>query len=61
MSTEDTEGPKDTEGTGHEGHDDASEGAGPEGTIPASDDGVAAGSTDRPSNFEPEEDDGGEA
>jgi len=29
---------------------------GPEGTIPDSEDGVAAASTDEPSNFEPEED-----
>ena len=46
-----------TEGTER---DDAaeSEGTGPEGTIPASGDGVAAGSTDEPSSFEPEEDAG---
>lgn len=31
-------------------------GAGPEGTIPASEDGIAAGSGDEASNFEPEED-----
>lgn len=49
-----------TEGTEHEDHDEASDGAGPEGTIPESSDGVAAGATDEPSNFEPEEDDGGE-
>lgn len=48
MSTEGTEQDKT--------HDD--QGAGPEGTIPESSDGVAAGSTDEPSNFEPEEDDG---
>lgn len=53
MSTEGTE----HEGTGHDGAEDA-QGVGPEGTIPASKDGVAAGSTDEPSNFEPEEDDG---
>ncbi|MBO0897673.1 MULTISPECIES: hypothetical protein [Arthrobacter] len=29
---------------------------GPEGTIPDTEDGVAAASTDEPSNFEPEED-----
>jgi hypothetical protein len=29
---------------------------GPEGTIPDTKDGVAAASTDEPSNFEPEED-----
>ncbi|MDQ0735384.1 hypothetical protein [Arthrobacter agilis] len=46
-----------TEGTEQDGTDDE-QGAGPEGTIPASADGVAAGSTDEPSHFEPEEDDG---
>jgi hypothetical protein len=45
-----------TEGTEHQDADDASQGAGPEGTIPDSSDGVAAGSTDEPSHFEPEED-----
>ncbi|MUK01998.1 hypothetical protein GM708_08670 [Vibrio cholerae] len=40
---------------------DTSEGAGPEGTIPASETGVAAGATDEPSQFEPEEDDGGDS
>ena len=30
---------------------------GPEGTIPQSEDGIAAASTDEASNFEPEEDD----
>ncbi len=38
--------------------DDRTDGAGPEGTIPAGEDGVAAGSTDEPSLFEPEEDEG---
>ena len=47
-----------TEGTRHEDADDAPQGLGPEGTIPVSDDGVAAGAIDEPSNFEPEEDDG---
>ncbi len=45
----------------HEGNgpkDDRTDGAGPEGTIPAGADGVAAGSTDEPSHFEPEEDKG---
>lgn len=46
-----------TEGTGRDDADD-SEGAGPEGTIPASSDGVAAGSTDEPNSFEPEEEAG---
>ncbi|MCC9146591.1 MULTISPECIES: hypothetical protein [unclassified Arthrobacter] len=30
---------------------------GPDGTIPQSEDGIAAASTEEPSNFEPEEDD----
>jgi hypothetical protein len=47
-----------TEGTGRNDTDET-DGIGPEGTIPVSDDGVAAGSTDEASNFEPEEDDGG--
>jgi hypothetical protein len=33
-----------------------SDGAGPEGTIPETEDGIAASSTDEASNFEPEED-----
>ena len=45
-----------TEGTRHEDADDAPQGLGPEGTIPVSDDGVAAGAMDDASNFEPEED-----
>lgn len=48
-----------TEGTERNDSGESSEGVGPDGTIPASSDGVAAGSTDEPSNFEPEEDDGG--
>lgn len=44
-----------TQGSEHE-QDDATQGEGPEGTIPSSSDGVAAGSTDEPSHFEPEED-----
>lgn len=48
-----------TEGTERDDSHQESGGAGPEGTIPAGDDGVAAGSTEEPSNFEPEEDDGG--
>lgn len=48
-----------TDGTEHHDHDQAdTDGEGPEGTIPSSGDGVAAGTTDEPSNFEPEEDDG---
>ncbi len=47
-----------TEGTERHDDDDV-QGAGPEGTIPSGKDGVAAGATDEPSNFEPEEDDGG--
>lgn len=35
---------------------DSGETTGPEGTIPDTKDGVAAASTDEPSNFEPEED-----
>lgn len=35
---------------------DGEQTTGPEGTIPDSKDGVAAASTDEPSNFEPEED-----
>jgi len=35
-----------------------SEGTGPEGTIPESDDGVAVGAMDEPNQFEPEEDGG---
>ncbi|MBF4993528.1 hypothetical protein ITX31_05325 [Arthrobacter gandavensis] len=35
---------------------DKNGGAGPEGTIPESGDGVAASSTDEASSFEPEED-----
>lgn len=31
-------------------------GAGPEGTIPAGEDGVGAAATDEPTSFEPEED-----
>lgn len=46
-----------TEGTERDDAAD-SQGAGPEGTIPASGDGVAAGSSDEPSSFEPEEDAG---
>jgi hypothetical protein len=34
------------------------QGAGPEGTIPSAKDGVAAGASNEPSSFEPEEDDG---
>ncbi|THJ66235.1 hypothetical protein E8P82_09550 [Arthrobacter echini] len=55
-----------TEGTQHQGEDDADrpegnepDGTGPEGTIPVSDDGVAAASSDEPSHFNPEEDEGG--
>ncbi|WP_162838430.1 hypothetical protein [Arthrobacter sp. RIT-PI-e] len=44
-----------TEGIEHKDADDA-EGVGPEGTIPASGDGIAAGSTDEANHFEPEED-----
>ncbi|MHA7146114.1 hypothetical protein ACX80U_15510 [Arthrobacter sp. TmT3-37] len=47
-----------TEGSKQNDTEDATGGLGPEGTIPVSDDGVAAGSTDEASNFEPEEDDG---
>lgn len=50
---------KGTEGTQPHDAEEASGGAGPEGTIPANEDGVAAGSTEEPSQFEPEEDDGG--
>ncbi|MEC5182351.1 hypothetical protein [Arthrobacter sp. CG_A4] len=32
------------------------QGKGPEGTIPETEDGIGATSTDEPSNFEPEED-----
>ncbi len=35
------------------------DGAGPEGTIPAGGDGVAVTSSDEPSHFNPEEDEGG--
>lgn len=48
-----------TEGTERDDSGDESDGMGPEGTIPVSDDGIAAGATDEASNFEPEEDDGG--
>ncbi|MCU1634212.1 MAG: hypothetical protein JWM61_2864 [Micrococcaceae bacterium] len=49
-----------TEGTNRNDDDQAdSQGVGPEGTIPAGADGVAAGTMDEPSNFEPEEDDDG--
>lgn len=48
-----------TDGTEHHDHDEAAAGGeGPEGTIPSGEDGVAAGATDEPSHFEPEEDDG---
>ncbi|TKV29815.1 hypothetical protein FDK12_02640 [Arthrobacter sp. NamB2] len=56
MSTEGTERDDSTE---RNDSTDAAGGVGPDGTIPASDDGVAAGSMAEPSNFEPEEDDGG--
>lgn len=36
--------------------DEQQDAKGPEGTIPGSEDGVGAGVTDEPSNFEPEED-----
>lgn len=41
---------------GKETPEDKNGGAGPEGTIPESGDGVAAASTEEASNFEPEED-----
>jgi len=44
------EGPTDDEGT------TKPDGLGPDGTIPADPDGVAAGHTGEASNFEPEED-----
>ncbi|WP_298251440.1 hypothetical protein [uncultured Arthrobacter sp.] len=44
---------------GQDPEDDRTDGAGPEGTIPAGEDGVAAGSSDEPSHFEPEEDESG--
>ncbi|MFC3299672.1 hypothetical protein PTW37_10390 [Arthrobacter agilis] len=49
-----------SEGTEREqtGKNDDRDGAGPEGTIPSHGDGVAAGATEEPSSFEPEEDDG---
>lgn len=51
---------KDTPGEGTPGKEkEAKGGTGPEGTIPESDDGVAAASADEASNFEPEEDAGG--
>ena len=43
-------------GKGTPGEQDKNGGTGPEGTIPDSDDGVAAASTEEASNFEPEED-----
>lgn len=43
-------------GKGTPGEKDENSGAGPEGTIPETDDGVAASSTEEASNFEPEED-----
>ncbi|MHA7262702.1 hypothetical protein ACX80W_05785 [Arthrobacter sp. TMN-37] len=43
-----------TETPNGRGQDD---GAGPEGTIPDSADGIGATTLDEPSNFEPEEDD----
>jgi hypothetical protein len=41
-----------------DGHkdDDQAEGAGPDGTMPDTGDGIALTTTDEPSNFEPEED-----
>ncbi|WP_066295413.1 hypothetical protein [Arthrobacter luteolus] len=48
--------PREQDGPEPEERPEAKGGAGPEGTIPASDDGVAAGSGDEASNFEPEED-----
>lgn len=53
MSTDKTQPHED-----HDPKDDRADGAGPEGTIPAGEDGVAAGSSDEPSHFEPEEDEG---
>jgi len=47
---------REQDGQEPEGRPDPKGGAGPEGTIPASDDGVAAASGDEASNFEPEED-----
>lgn len=43
-------------GKGTPEEQDKNGGAGPEGTIPDSGDGVAAASTEEASNFEPEED-----
>ncbi|MER1995604.1 MAG: hypothetical protein ABTA24_03780 [Arthrobacter sp.] len=40
---------------------DKNGGTGPEGTIPESNDGVAAASTEEASNFEPEEDEGADS
>jgi hypothetical protein len=57
MSTEGTSRNDDDQADSQDDQAD-SQGAGPEGTIPAGADGVAAGTMDEPSNFEPEEDDG---
>ncbi|MBD7995517.1 hypothetical protein H9639_09435 [Arthrobacter sp. Sa2CUA1] len=48
--------PEDQHGQEQEERPEAKGGAGPEGTIPATGDGVAAGSAGEASNFEPEED-----
>lgn len=50
-----------TDASGQQGSDDEDsttkpDGLGTDGTIPANPDGVAAGVTDEPSTFEPEED-----
>lgn len=47
------------EGNGPRDAEENSDGVGPEGTIPENSDGIAAGSTDEPNSFEPEEDEGG--
>ena len=56
MAESGKQGPDEQHGQEQDERPEAKGGAGPEGTIPASADGIAAGSADEASHFEPEED-----